>query len=112
MAVVDRWSSDVNLRPGVRLQSVVCDTEVVVIRAPTGEFDLHCGGLAMVAMGSRPESSGSLQPGQDLGSNLGKRYISEEIGLEVLCTKAGSGSLVVAGVLLEEKKAKPLPSSD
>jgi hypothetical protein len=47
-----------------------------------------------------------------LGSALGKRYISEGIGLEVLCTKAGSGGLVARGIPLEEKRAKPLPSSD
>jgi hypothetical protein len=43
---------------------------------------------------------------------LGKRYVHEAAGLEVLCTKAGDGSLTVAGELLPQKDAKPLPSSD
>ena len=44
--------------------------------------------------------------------NVGKRYANEEIGLEVLCTKAGTGTLTVNGEVLLPKEAKPLPASD
>ena len=36
----------------------------------------------------------------------------EERGLELLCTKAGAGSLTLDGAPLGLKSAKPLPSSD
>jgi hypothetical protein len=56
--------------------------------------------------------SGTPIGGQDQGSSLGKRYVNESLGLEVLCTKAGDGTLSLAGEGLEVKVPKPLPSSD
>ncbi len=46
------------------------------------------------------------------GTEIGKRYVDEETQVEVLCTKAGSGSLTVDGRPLVIKGAKPLPASD
>jgi hypothetical protein len=46
------------------------------------------------------------------GALLGKRYVEDALGLEVLCTKAGEGTLAVDGTALPIKDAKPLPSSD
>ena len=46
------------------------------------------------------------------GILLGKRYSDGATGLEVLCTKAGEGSLALNGESLLLKEAKPLPSSD
>jgi hypothetical protein len=43
---------------------------------------------------------------------IGKRFRDETSGLEVLCTKAGVGSLSIGGVPVPMKEAKPLPSSD
>jgi hypothetical protein len=43
---------------------------------------------------------------------LGKRYAAPELGIEVLCTKAGCGPVRLGGVLLTPKDAKPLPASD
>jgi hypothetical protein len=43
---------------------------------------------------------------------LGKRYEHADLGVEVLCTKAGPGPLSIDGEVLTEKGAKPLPSSD
>ena len=31
------------LKPGARLQSVTCDTSVIVVRAPAGDVDVRCG---------------------------------------------------------------------
>ena len=46
------------------------------------------------------------------GTLMGKRFADEDLGLEVLCTKPGAGSLSVGETLLQVKGAKPLPSSD
>ncbi|MGV0870630.1 hypothetical protein [Mycolicibacterium sp. XJ879] len=46
------------------------------------------------------------------GTLLGKRYVCEDAGLEVLCTKSGTGSLAFDDVPLVEQGAKPLPPSD
>ena len=102
------------LRPGSRLKSVVCDTQVIVVRAPSEQQDivLCCGGQPMVALDAEagaPDGLG-LDPEQADGTLLGKRYVYED--LEVLCTKAGKGSLSVGGVRLPLKEAKPLPASD
>jgi len=44
---------------------------------------------------------------------LGKRYMCEKCGTEVLCNKAGQGSgLACCDVEMKIKEAKPLPSSD
>ena len=45
------------------------------------------------------------------GSLIGKRY-TDGGELELLCSKAGDGSLAVGDADLEIKGAKPLPSSD
>jgi len=46
------------------------------------------------------------------GPALGKRYADDERGLELLCSRAGTGALTVDGEPLLLKGAKPLPSSD
>jgi hypothetical protein len=43
---------------------------------------------------------------------LGKRYVNEQTGLEVLCTKAGAGPSVAEGRQLVIRAAKALPASD
>ena len=99
------------LKAGVQLRSAVSTTEVVVVRAPTEPVTLTCGGVPMV--GRDEESSGGGLPTGDEGSSLlGKRYVDETSDIEVLCTKAGDGTLAVEGRTLELKSAKPLPSSD
>jgi hypothetical protein len=104
----------VDLTPGMKLASTVCATEVIVVRPPSGPVDVECGGAAMVAADVAPdEGDRGIVDGAHAGSTLlGKRYVHEESGLELLCTKPGEGSLAVAGVALPLKEAKPLPSSD
>lgn len=46
------------------------------------------------------------------GTLIGKRYLSDDTGLEVLCTKSGDGSLSFDGTPLVVQGAKPLPPSD
>ncbi|HZT67816.1 MAG TPA: hypothetical protein VFA11_18650 [Acidimicrobiales bacterium] len=99
------------IRAGARLHSAECSTEVVVLKEPATPGTLSCGGTPMAA-GSNPSGSAPPPPGGDAGCVLGKRYIDEESGLEVLCAKAGAGPLEFEGRPLTVKGAKPLPSSD
>jgi len=99
------------LKAGTRLQSAVCDSEVMVISAPAGDADLACGGAAMLAMDA-DKSGGAPNAAQSDGTQLGKRYVNEAGDLELLCTKPGAGSLSLGGQGLVLKEAKPLPSSD
>ncbi|WP_040796398.1 hypothetical protein [Nocardia higoensis] len=99
------------MKPGTRLHSTVCDTSVVVVRT-SGDVAVECGGQPMVEAGASVESAGEPAAGLDGGTVVGKRYEDPDSGLEVLCVKAGAGSLAVGGRLLTLKDAKPLPSSD
>lgn len=100
-----------NLTVGSRWRSAVDDTEVIVVKAPTSEVDLECGGHPMAAPDAAP-SGDPIADGHREGTLLGKRYVDDEVGIEVLCTKPGEGSLAVSGRPLGLKEAKPLPSSD
>lgn len=99
------------LKPGLRLQSTACDTEVIVVRAPVEPVALECGGVSMVALGTEHDRR-SVDPAHADGTAMGKRYAHEVLGLELLCTKGGQGSLTIGGIPLPSKDAKPLPSSD
>jgi hypothetical protein len=101
-----------DLKPGTRLISGVCGTEVIVVRPPSAEVDLRCGGRPMVAKGGAAVEDARLDAQHSNGTELGKRYADEATGLEVLCTKAGEGSLSLGDEPLPLKDAKPLPSSD
>lgn len=96
---------------GQRLASTVDTTAVVVVRWPDDDLDVTCGGAAMVDPGEAG-AAGTADPTQMGGSLLGKRYANEDLGVELLCTKAGQGTLAVNGVPLPLKSAKPLPASD
>ena len=100
------------LSPGTRLRSVTDTTEVVVVRAGAGGVDLCCGGTAMAPQGTDAPSVGPPAAGFDAGTLVGKRYEDTEVGLEVLCTKPGPGSLSIGARAMTQKDAKPLPSSD
>src|SRR4030095_8409238 len=90
-----------------RLKSAVCDGEVIVVAAPKEPIDLTCGGVPMSdgAVATRaalpPEHAGAIR--------IGKRYATEDGGVELLCVKPGAGNLAVAGNVLAEKGAKKLP---
>lgn len=98
------------LRTGGRLKSLACDTEVIVIRAPADDVEVTCGGAPMTpdANGERTGLDGALAE----GSLLGKRYVDEGGTIELLCVRAGKGSLRLDGAALLIKEAKPLPASD
>jgi hypothetical protein len=100
------------LKPGLRLKSAVCATEVMVIRAAPGEAQLECGGREMLAVTESAPADARLDPALAQGSLIGKRYVDAEERYELLCTKAGEGSLALSGAPLGVKQAKALPSSD
>lgn len=100
------------LKPGARFKSAVCDTQVMVVRAPAGEADLRCGGAPMLDMNAAPPAGSALDPAQAEATLIGKRYVDAEEKVEFLCTKGGQGSLSLAGQALTTKQAKALPSSD
>ncbi|MCW2652726.1 MAG: hypothetical protein QOE41_4724 [Mycobacterium sp.] len=99
------------LSVGKRLRSQMCETEVIVIRAPQTPVELCCGDHPMTAVDAA-RGAAAAAGSADHGVVLGKRYVDDETGLEVLCTKAGLGPLVADGRQLAIKAAKALPASD
>ena len=100
------------LKPGSRWRSAVCDAEAVVVRPPATPGVLECGGQPMVPHGAERAAGFAPAQGLDEGVLAGKRYADAESGLEVLCSKAGVGSLALSGRRLAIKDAKKLPASD
>src|SRR4029077_17377380 len=76
------------LKAGTRLRSATDACEVVVVKAPGEAVDLRCGGQPFVAIDADVTTQAPAA-GFDGGTQLGKRYADEELGLEILCTKAG-----------------------
>lgn len=100
------------VKPGMHLRSLVCSTEIVVVRGSDDGLAIECGGIPMTSI----DNTEAVDQTPDFrfmsGTQLGKRYADERHGLELLCTKAGDGSLTILGEPLVLKAAKPLPSSD
>jgi hypothetical protein len=99
------------IKNGTRLQSQVCDTQVIVVRSADSLDDLRAGGVAMVPIDADKSTDASLDPDFSAGNAMGKRYV-DETGAEVLVTKAGAGTLSIGTTALTLKEAKPLPASD
>lgn len=95
------------MKPGTRLKSAVCDTEVMVIRG--GEGAVQCGGSPMTEDGAK---AGEPAPDHMNGTLIGKRYVDGGGTFELLCVKPGKGSLAVDGTAMSTKDSKPLPASD
>lgn len=100
------------IKPGLRLKSAVCSTEIMIIRTPPVHADICCGGVQMLALTEQPPAGAQIDPGQAHGSLIGKRYVDAQDRVELLCTQGGTGSLTLDGVLMTLKQAKALPSSD
>ena len=96
------------MKPGTKLKSAVCDTEVMVIRG--SDAVIECGGAPMAE--EKPGEGGAVAPDFDGGTLMGKRYVDSDGTVELLCVKPGKGSLSLGGVALTIKEAKSLPSSD
>ena|ERR1700722_16682376 len=101
-----------DLKPGSRWKSAVCDTEVVVVRAVKEPAQLECGGQPMVAHNGEKPTGLAISPDFSAGPQAGKRFADETSGLEILATKGGAGSLSIDGRAIGAKEAKKLPASD
>ncbi|GAB1814528.1 hypothetical protein [Mycobacterium sp. MUNTM1] len=99
------------IKNGTRLQSQVCDTQVIVVKSADTLDDLRCGGAPMVALGTAKSADLSIDPAYANGSVMGKRYV-DDTGAEVLVTRPGAGALSIGTTALVLKEAKPLPASD
>ena len=99
------------LRPGTRIFSGVCTTEMIAVKAPDGEVDLTIGGAPATAAGEHAAKA-EISDGHRGGTSMGKRYVDEAGTIELLCTKAGDGVPAIGGELLQVKESKPLPASD
>jgi hypothetical protein len=95
---------------GKRLRSQAHGTEVIVVRAPDQPVELTCGGSPMTA--EPVTAAAPPKPAAGEGAQLGKRYVDEPTGLELLCTKPGREVPAADGRMLTLKSAKPLPASD
>jgi hypothetical protein len=102
----------VTLKPGMRLRSTVCATEVMVIQAPADPVALTCGGAPLQPLGAPAPAGGAPAGDAAGGTQIGKRYVDAAGQLELLCTKPGAGTLAADGTPLAVKAARPLPSSD
>jgi hypothetical protein len=99
------------LKPGSRLRSRVSDAEFVVIRTSNTDEVFTAGGIETVALDSDAQRVESVGADSD-EALLGKRYVDDLDTFEVLCTKAGVGTLAIDNRPLHPKTSKPLPSSD
>jgi len=98
------------LKPGARLFSAVCETQLIAVKAPAEAVDLTIGGAPALSEAAAP--SGSVADGHGGGTLIGKRYVDDGDTIELLCTKAGDGLPALGGQPLTIKDAKPLPASD
>jgi len=96
-------------KPGIKLSSRVCKTQIMILRIPAVEMEIFCGGLPMVL--GDPAEFEELQ-GENNGTLVGKRYTDETETMEFLCTRGGEGTIAVSGHKIDIKSAKKLPSSD
>jgi hypothetical protein len=99
------------IKPGSRWKSAVCEAEVVVVRLPSRAGLPQCGGVDMVPLDQHTVTVAIIS-GFDSGCAVGKRYRAADSGIELLCTKAGRGTLGFDGSTLVPVEAKQLPSSD
>ena len=77
------------LKAGTRLRSATDACEVVVVRTPVPSPSTCAAGDTPWWPIDAEVTPQSTEAGFDQGTQLGKRYADEELGLEVLCTKAG-----------------------
>ncbi len=96
----------IQLERGMTLRSAADGCELLVIKAPAEPIDLRYGGHPFGEV-----TGGMIESGFDAGTLLGRRYFSEEHGVEALCTKGGNGSLSVGTTLLLLKPFRPMPAT-
>ena len=98
------------LKPGTRLYSQTCTTQLITVHASSADIDLRCGGQPLTTS-SNPDPT-PIIAGFDTGTALGKRYTDSDNTVELLCTKPGQGTLTLGATPLSPTDTKPLPASD
>ena len=95
-------------------KSAVCDTQVVVVRAPADPVELEIGGHAALPIDADAPGGAALDPAHSNGTQAGKRYADEAIGIEMLVTKPGTGIVVDCRrtARSERGQATPRPRTD
>ena len=96
-------------KPGTKLSSAVCKTQIMALRVPATELEISCGGEPMQI--GDPAELGAMS-GENSGTLVGKRYTDADETMEFLCTRGGEGTIAVEGYVIDVKAAKKLPSSD
>ena len=99
-------------KPGTRLRSAVCETEIIVTRSPKHDVQIRCGGHSVIGPNQEKPSGIELSADHASGTQMGKRLADAESGLEVLCAKGGKGSVTVDSRPMIAKETKALPASD
>lgn len=98
---------------GQKLVSSVDATAAVVVRCTGGDVNITCGGAPMVdAQGSPGSQRLTADPALMGGTQVGKRYVDDGAGLELLCVSGGEGSLAIGATPMTLKASRQLPSSD
>src|SRR3546814_2918598 len=67
-----------DLKPGSRWKSAVCEAQMVVVRPPSTVGELQCGGAAVIPIDDGAAPTGEVSPDFAEGVAIGKRYRSEE----------------------------------
>ena len=75
------------IKPGTRLKSAVCATEVMVVAAPKEPVELSCGGAPMCELSDEPAGA-SLDPDAAAGTQLGHGLVEEAEALVERLTEA------------------------
>lgn len=99
------------MKPGSRLKSAASPAEIIIVRPPGQAVELLCSGQAMIAPDGAPHSATPAAADEPVLA-VGKRYVDEVSGLEVLVAKPGPGRLSVDGRVMTLREAKALPASD
>lgn len=100
------------LKPGSRIFSALCTTELIAVKVRAGEVAITIGGVPLVASAAERDGVGSVVDGHGGGAAMGKRYVNDDDTIELLCTEAGDGVPAVDGEMLQLKEAEALPASD
>lgn len=99
------------MKAGQRLACPACATELVVVRPASDPVEITCGGVAVVDPADERPGGGHADAGGE-PTLVGKRYVDDDAGVELLCSKPGEGAVACDGRAMPVKGAKPLPSSD
>jgi len=70
-------------KPGTKLSSTVCKTQIMALRVPAEELEISCGGAPMQV--GDPAELGDMS-GENSGTLVGKRYTDADETMEFLCT--------------------------